>query len=61
MVTVVSGLPRDEEYLKNLSKTLKVKTGSGGTFYSSGEMGVIEIQGDKRKDVEQILHQEAGS
>ena len=60
-VTVISGLPRDEEYLKNLSKTFKVKTGSGGTFYSAGESGIIEIQGDQRKVIEQILSQEGCS
>ena len=58
IVTVIQGLPRDEGYLGDLSKVLKVKTGSGGTFYLAGESGVIEIQGDQRKVVEQILHQE---
>ena len=43
-VTVISGVPLDEVDLKRLAKTLKQKTGSGGTVKS----GVIEIQGDHR-------------
>ena len=55
IVTLVQGLPSNETYLKELSKTLKVKTGSGGTFYVAGGFGVIEIQGDHRKMIEKIL------
>ena len=54
-VTMIQGLPADEAYLKELSKTLKVKTGSGGTTYVSEGFGVIEIQGDHRKTIEKIL------
>ena len=54
-VTLIQGLPSDEAYLKELSKTLKVRTGSGGTTYISEGFGVIEIQGDHRKTVEKIL------
>jgi len=54
-VTLIQGLPSDEVYLKELSKTLKVKTGSGGTTYVHEGFGVIEIQGDHRKTVEKIL------
>ncbi len=55
VVTVIERLPRDERYLKELSKKLKVKTGSGGTFYMVDDMGVVEIQGDHKKIIEQIL------
>ena len=55
VVTLIQGLPSDEAYLKELSTTLKVKTGSGGTFYVSEGLGVIEIQGDHRKMIEQAL------
>lgn len=53
-VTLIKGLPSDENYLKELSKTLKVKTGSGGTFYIAGGLGVVELQGDQRKTVERM-------
>ncbi|MCA9407840.1 MAG: stress response translation initiation inhibitor YciH [Candidatus Omnitrophica bacterium] len=48
IVTLITDLPMDEKYLKQLAKHLKSKTGSGGTFYIKEESGVIEIQGDKR-------------
>jgi translation initiation factor 1 len=54
-VTLITGLPTDEAYLKELSKTLKIKTGSGGTAYVSEGFGVIEIQGDHCKIVEKVL------
>jgi len=50
VVTLITALPRNETYLKDLSKELKVKTGSGGTFYLSEDGGTIELQGD-HKDV----------
>ena len=50
VVTLIGALPRDEVYLKNLAKELKVKTGSGGTFYLAGDTGVVELQGE-HKDV----------
>ena len=46
VVTLISALPRNEAYLKDLAKILKVKTGSGGTYYLVAEGGVVEIQGD---------------
>ena len=46
VVTLIGTLPRNEAYLKDLAKKLKVKTGSGGTFYLADESGVVEIQGD---------------
>ncbi|MBF0483533.1 MAG: hypothetical protein HQL25_02390 [Candidatus Omnitrophica bacterium] len=51
VVTVISGLPKDEAYLKDLAKTLKIKTGSGGTFYVTAEGGVVEIQGNHLKNI----------
>ena len=58
VVTLVRALPRDEAYLKELSKTIKMKTGSGGTTYCDEEGGVLEVQGDQRARVEDILRQE---
>ena len=54
-VTLITGLPPDENYLKELSKTLKIRTGSGGTAYIKEGSGVIEIQGDRRVIVKEML------
>lgn len=43
-VTVITGVPLDDNALKQLAKTLKQKCGSGGTV----KAGAIEIQGDHR-------------
>lgn len=55
IVTVVSGLPQDEGFLKELCKQLKSKTGSGGTYYIK-ETGMIEIQGNKIDTLKNILN-----
>ncbi len=46
MVTLIEGLPKDENFLKKLAKQLKSSTGSGGTHYITADFGVIEIQGN---------------
>ena len=51
VVTMIMGLPRNEAYLRNLSKELKAKTGSGGTFYLDQDGGIVELQGDHRQVV----------
>jgi translation initiation factor 1 len=43
-VTVITGLPLDEDKLLMLAKELKARCGTGGTVKN----GVIEIQGDHR-------------
>jgi translation initiation factor 1 len=43
-MTVVTGIPLDEQSLKKLASQLKQKCGTGGTVKS----GVLEIQGDWR-------------
>lgn len=43
-VSVITGLPLNDQELKQLAKQLKQKCGTGGTVKS----GVIEIQGDHR-------------
>lgn len=50
-VTLISGLPLNQDELKNLAKTLKQKCGSGGSLKD----GIIEIQGDQRDLLEKEL------
>ncbi len=52
-VTVVHGFPKNEEYLKNLTKELKTKCGVGGTYKTSE--GSLEIQGDQRDKLKRIF------
>ncbi len=47
-VTVIDGLPKTEIFLKETTKKLKNRCGSGGTYSTEGREGLIEIQGDKR-------------
>lgn len=54
-VTVMEGFPRNETYLKTLAKELKAKCGVGGTHTLGPKSGIIEIQGDKRDKLKQIL------
>jgi translation initiation factor 1 len=44
-VSLISGLPLDEDGLKKLASQLKQKCGTGGSIKN----GVIEIQGDHRE------------
>ncbi|MBF0570471.1 MAG: translation initiation factor [Candidatus Omnitrophica bacterium] len=55
VVTLIGALPHSEEYLKNLAKELKVKTGTGGTFYLAEDGGVVELQGDHKEVVAQYF------
>jgi len=50
-VTVVDGLPRNREFLRNLASELKRALGTGG---SAGEARV-EIQGDRRQELRTLL------
>ena len=52
-VSLVSGVPGVEAELKTLAKTLKQKCGTGGTVKN----GVIEIQGDHRELLRELLQQ----
>ena len=51
-VTLITGVPLDNEGLKKLAKSLKQKCGSGGSLKN----GVIEIQGDHREFLEKELN-----
>ncbi len=57
-VSVIAELPKNELFLKNLTTLLKKKCGSGGTYLMDGKEGVIEIQGDKRDLIRQLLAKE---
>lgn len=53
-VTVISGIPLPEKELKQLAKQLKKKCGCGGTLKD----GIIEIQGDQRDFLLDLLQQQ---
>jgi translation initiation factor 1 len=50
-VTTVSGVPLDDDALRELAKRLKKRCGVGG----SAKGGVIELQGDQRDAVVELL------
>ena len=52
-VTLITGVPLDADDLKDLARQLKQKCGTGGTVRN----GVIEIQGDHRDKLFDILKQ----
>lgn len=54
-VTVLDDLPKNEPFLKELTKELKSKCGTGGTYKTDQKCGRIEIQGDKRAAIKAIL------
>lgn len=55
IVTLIDRLPKNTDYLKSLTADLKKKCGAGGTFKLNNSDGMIEIQGDKRDVIRQIL------
>src|SRR5262245_48236764 len=50
-VTVVYGLPQNDEFLQSLSQMLKRACGTGGTVVEGG----VELQGDLRDRVRDVL------
>jgi len=50
-VTVVDGLPRNAEFLRNLAQDLKRACGTGGAVREDG----VELQGDLRDRVRELL------
>lgn len=56
-VTVITGLPLTEEKLKALGKKLKAQCGTGGAVKD----GHIEIQGDNRQKIKELLEKEGFS
>ena len=57
-VTVIDQLPKNELFLRELTTKLKKKCGSGGTYLMDRKEGVIEIQGDKRELIRELLAKE---
>ena len=51
LVTVVDGLPRNSEFLRELCQELKRACGTGGTVAD----GTLELQGDLRDRVREFL------
>lgn len=54
-VTVMDGWPRNDAFLKEMTKELKSKCGVGGTYIMGSDKATIEIQGDKREALKKIL------
>jgi translation initiation factor 1 len=54
-VTVVEGLPASRDFLCGLASELKRSTGSGGTYGIREAAGYIEIQGDRRELLRELL------
>ena len=55
VVTVITGLPRATPFLKDLTSKLKQRCGTGGTFLVTPKDGQIELQGDRREALREIL------
>jgi len=54
-VTLISKLPAHETFLSELCSHLKRTLGSGGTFYIANEEGVIEIHGERKEAVLELV------
>ncbi len=57
IVTVIDRLPGDKAWLKELTAVLKKRCGTGGTFRLGSKDGLIEIQGDKRELIRELLQE----
>jgi len=57
-VTVIDDLPANADYVKTLARKLKTGCGCGGTHAIASGRGTIEIQGDKRSRVREMLQKE---
>jgi len=57
-VMVIEGFPKNEEFIKKITKKLKARCGSGGTYLLLDDSGNIEIQGQNIFMIESILASE---
>lgn len=57
-VTVIDGFPNNKDLLKHLARFFKTKLAAGGTYRE--DEGRIELQGDHRQRVRQILIEDLG-
>ena len=58
VVTVIDRLPRQEKFLDDLSRMLKQKCGAGGTYGVRDGNGIVEIQGDNRERIKELLEKQ---
>lgn len=56
-VTIASKLPAHETYLKGLCAYLKSAVGAGGTYYIKDHAGIIEIQGERKEQILNLIEQ----
>lgn len=54
-VTIIGRLPAHQTLLKDLLKYLKSSLGCGGTFYTEGAEGFLEIQGEQQDKIKQLI------
>lgn len=54
-VTIISKLPNHDTLLKDLCAHLKRALGSGGTYRTLDGQGIIEIQGDHREQIGDLI------
>lgn len=57
-VTIVEKLPRINKFLDELSRKLKTGCGAGGKYELTPDGGRIEIQGDNREKIRNLLLKE---
>ena len=56
-VTVIEKLPAVDSFLRELCSHLKRRVGGGGTHYLLEGSGVVELQGDHREQVLELVKQ----
>jgi translation initiation factor 1 len=54
-VTIIEKLPGNEQFLKELSASLKKSAGCGGTYYVEDGQGIVEMQGERREQILDLL------
>lgn len=57
IVTVIEGFPRNLHFLEQLSREFKARLGTGGTCGIGEKGGYVEVQGDQRERVRDLLRE----